>query len=601
MNAASAEVSGAESTRASTLPLVQLTRALSYAILLGGGITIFVSAYMVVATYSSLPYWDGWRQIDVAANGFNPLNPSWLWAQHNEHRLVLPKIFLAIDLRFFQARQNFLLTSIFAIQLAHLALLSWSLRALGSWKGDLWRTGTGLAAFCLFCPSQNENFIWGFQVCFVLPLFFATLCFAALSLYASQEIEPGIEDDAQQRPAKRPSRALLVISILGALAAAYSLANGNLLWPLILAGAVFLRLRFRVVLAIAAAGIASTALYFYQYARPEGHASPIASLAAPLQLLKYCATYFFSAWPHYGPPWLWILWLAALLLLLPVLTYVREFRALAVPLVLTIFYCLATALVTSAGRVNFGIAQAATSRYQSVALLFWCCLGLLLLGGAFAARRRSPSWFLAAQLFLLAVFIQGAFRSKDPISDARMHAFAQNTAAAALLTGVSDSAAFNNVVYPEPGVFPVTIPYMRANRLSVFSDSTASVLERTLESEFPLSDSVACFGTIEDIVPVRTSAGPALGPGLRMIGSAWDRRSNQAPAAIVITNDGKIVGLGATGGPRPQDQNASPRRYRFEGFVAFLPPLPRGSTANFYAILRGSSPSACLIRRLAVD
>src|SRR5215510_4362960 len=151
-----------------------LSNALSYVILVAGFLTIALSLYVVVTTYSSLPYWDGWRQIEVAANGASPVSPSWLWQQHNEHRLVLPKLFLAVDLRLFGARQVFLLASIFAIQLMHFALLSWSMRALGNWNGVLWRTGTGLAGFCLFCPTQWENFVWGFQVCFVLPPFFAT-------------------------------------------------------------------------------------------------------------------------------------------------------------------------------------------------------------------------------------------------------------------------------------------------------------------------------------------------------------------------------------------------------------------------------------------
>ena len=168
----------------------RITGPLSYAILLGGLATIVLALYMVVTSYSSLPYWDGWRQVDVAANGYSSVSPAWLWAQHNEHRLVLPKLFLAADLRFFRAHQVFLLASIFAIQLTHLALLSWSMRVLGGWTGDLWRSGTGLAAFCLFCPSQNENFIWGFQVCFVLPLLFQSLSFVALLLYATDSPRP---------------------------------------------------------------------------------------------------------------------------------------------------------------------------------------------------------------------------------------------------------------------------------------------------------------------------------------------------------------------------------------------------------------------------
>src|SRR5271167_4246521 len=180
---------------------------LSYAILLGGVITMGITAYMVVVSYSSLPYADGWIEANAGAYGTSPLNPAWLWAQHSEHRLIIPKIFLAVDLRLFHASQVFLLVSILAIQFLHLMLLGWSMRVLGGWRGTVWRTGMGLAAFCLFCPTQWENFGWGFQVCFVLPGLFATSSFVGLLLYWMDPKQPG----------RRRSWVWLVVANLAAL------------------------------------------------------------------------------------------------------------------------------------------------------------------------------------------------------------------------------------------------------------------------------------------------------------------------------------------------------------------------------------------------
>jgi hypothetical protein len=102
----------------------RLSHALSYGILLGGFLTITVSVYMVVATYSSLPFWDEWGQAALVAKGGSPLSPDLLWRQQNEHRLVIPMVFLAADLQLFQGKQVFLLASILAIQFLHLVLLS---------------------------------------------------------------------------------------------------------------------------------------------------------------------------------------------------------------------------------------------------------------------------------------------------------------------------------------------------------------------------------------------------------------------------------------------------------------------------------------------
>ncbi len=218
---------------------------LSYVILLGGIVTIGVALRLVVTTYSNLPFWDGWIQLGLEG-GEKPLSPAWLWKQWNEHRLVIPKLFLAADLYLFQARQVLLLASILVIQFLHLALLSWSMWVLGGWRGALWRTGTGLAAFCLFCPAQQENFVWGFQVCFVLPQLLATSSFVALLLYW---------DESRPQADKPPSSRFLVVSVLAALGATYSLANGTLLWPLLVVAALYLRLRAAAVASFGITGL----------------------------------------------------------------------------------------------------------------------------------------------------------------------------------------------------------------------------------------------------------------------------------------------------------------------------------------------------------
>src|SRR6516162_4863916 len=233
---------------------------LSYAILFGGLLTIAVTLYMVVTTYSSLPFWDGWEGFRFAANGGDLFSLAWLLRLHNEHWMMIPKLFLAADIRLFQGRQAFLLASIFAIQLIHLALLSWSMHVLGGWRGAIWRSGTGLAAFCLFCPSQYENFVWSFQVDFVLPHLLATLSFVALALYWRE---------LQAQPERQPSPKFLVVSVLSALGATFSLSSGILLWPLLVLAAVYLRLRVQAILSFLAFGAASISAYLYYYVRSE--------------------------------------------------------------------------------------------------------------------------------------------------------------------------------------------------------------------------------------------------------------------------------------------------------------------------------------------
>src|SRR5271166_6123229 len=156
--------------------LESLANALSYAVLAGGAITIALAVYLAVLGHSKLPFWDEWMQIDFAANEGPGHTLDWLWRQFNQHRVVIPKLFLLADLRWFRATQTSLIVSNFGLQFLHLALLGWSLRVLGGWRGPLWRTAFGLLAFCLFCPSQWPNLVMGFTgLCNFLPPLFASL------------------------------------------------------------------------------------------------------------------------------------------------------------------------------------------------------------------------------------------------------------------------------------------------------------------------------------------------------------------------------------------------------------------------------------------
>jgi hypothetical protein len=82
---------------------------------------------MVIAAYSPLYFWDSWQIVFAAVHGERLLSWHWLWAQHNEHRMVLPNLFFIADLAWFRGRQGFLLVTIFIIQSLHLALLAWSM------------------------------------------------------------------------------------------------------------------------------------------------------------------------------------------------------------------------------------------------------------------------------------------------------------------------------------------------------------------------------------------------------------------------------------------------------------------------------------------
>ncbi|HEX6861619.1 MAG TPA: hypothetical protein VF414_02330, partial [Thermoanaerobaculia bacterium] len=45
-----------------------------------------------MTTYSvDIPFLDDWEMIPVLT-GVEPVTPGWLWSQHNEHRIVIPRL-----------------------------------------------------------------------------------------------------------------------------------------------------------------------------------------------------------------------------------------------------------------------------------------------------------------------------------------------------------------------------------------------------------------------------------------------------------------------------------------------------------------------------
>lgn len=554
--------------------------AASRLILLAGMGTIFACAYMMVATYSPLPFWDGWIEVMYGAQGGNPFTLDWLWSQYNEHRMPIPKLFLLADLHWFHATQSFLLISIFSIVLAQLLVFGWMLRKLGGWRGWLWRSGFGLAAFCLFSLAQWENLTWGMQVCFVFPGLLASLAFIGLLLYW------------KNRTQGRRWR-YLSLSIASALGASWCYANGNLLWPLLVIAALALGLEWRAVLTYAVAGAVCIALYMYGYVRPASNLG-FGSMAANV---KYLAAYFGSSWVgndqnHALAECIGMLGFGLLLFFaLGVRSDLRENRLLRLELLLLMLFCLASGAATALGRSQLGIVQAFSSRYQTVALLYWCCLGLLILD-SFAARELGRHFgVVALQLGFLLLMGFGAMNAGTPLIRARVRSFHLNAGAMSLVTDITDQDQLKWVYWGRRAMKEVN-PYIRENRLSIYDKPIYGWLGQPLASTFRIASADRCSGKVESATAMEAAAFPAL----RVTGWAWDNQRREPPVAIVTASEGTITGLGAVGDFRPlQKSSRNWMSGNYVGYTAYSQNVSRSEPIAIYAIVKGRPATACLV------
>ncbi len=555
----------------------RLTIWLSYGLLFTGIGSAIASAYIVISTYSPLPHWDEWALFAHLATG-KGWSLSWLWAQHNEHRIFVPKIFFLLDVQFFRGTQVFLLASIFATQFLQISLLSFSLWSLGDMRGPAWRTGIGLIVYCILCPTQYENLVWGFQLQFVIPAAMATVSTLSLLLYY-----------------RRPRVWLLALSIAAATLATWSLANGMLLWPLLLLAALLLRMRRRIVVAVAASAVANIGLYLYHYHRPSAQSGVLPAQSVG-EILKYVAVYFGSTFVRHSSGWSAILagtmglctalWIIARVILQRGTAIQSGTRSLLLlELSLLMLLCIATAAITASGRLHLGLEQATASRYQTFALLFWCSLGLAVL---FYASRNSTR-FTAISASLLALMLGFATQVRLPLIDAQWRHLRLQTISLALLTGVHDPAVLADA-YPDPQVVLRAAQYMKENRLSIFAGRRYSQLGQPLEAVYKLQDANECSGYVSSsqVLPADD------GNGLRLRGYAWDRQHSRPAREIVAVGDGRIEGFGEsvsiplTSAALDLDSDAA----RF-GWLAFVRNVSPPTRIELYAVTGKHSAYVC--------
>jgi len=569
---------------------------------------VTVSAYIVITTYSPLPHWDEWALFDHLAT--HPgWSWTWLWAQHNEHRILVPKLFFLADVYFFRGTQVLLLASIFLVQLLQAALLSFSLWRLGGMRGPAWRTGTGLIAYCILCPTQQENLTSGFQLQFVLPAAMATLAVLSFLLFS-------------RGPERRERPLLLWIAIAAATVATWSLANGMLLWPLLLLAALLLRATRSTWILLLLFSAANVGLYLYHYRRPSPTSGVLPSFHALGNFLRFVAIYFGSTFVRHSSGWIALIIGAAglcagLFIIVRSLLQRGTNSLLALELALLMLLCIATAAITASGRLSLGLEQATASRYQTFALLYWCSLGLAALsyivgvaldssflapqrmpgsGPAFApgrdssaAGRKTPSagWnaFCAALLVLMLGF---ATQVRLPLIDAQWGQLRLRLVSLALLTGVHDPAVLAEA-YPAPQIVLRATQYMKKNRLSIFAGEQYSQLGQPLDAVFRSSGANECSG-----YPASAQLVPANeGQGLRLTGYAWDGELQRPAREIVAVAAGRICGFGSNVSIPLSSSNAGPRAdpARF-GWITFVRDAGSANTINLYAVV-GSRQQVC--------
>jgi nitrate reductase NapE component len=305
---------------------------------------------------SNLVMLDEWRvALDLQALHSGRLTFGYLFAQHNEHRLLFPRLLMLglAKVSSFNSMYEMYMGWVFLCATGFLLFRS-HMRS-----GRLTPGWVALAippTWLFFTTRQWENLLWGWQ----LQVFLAVLSFVS----ASYLLEKSRGMDRR-----------FILALACALVSSFSFADGLLVWPVCLAQFLFQRRGLpegpkKSALwpagLWACIGMGVYFVYLHHYVRPAYHPSTLYCLQHPGMFFSYMAVALGS--PVTGVPES-AFPIGCLLACIYAVAFLRFRSARSfLPLSLMLFSVLSAAML-GVGRSGSGVDQAYSSRYVTISLL----------------------------------------------------------------------------------------------------------------------------------------------------------------------------------------------------------------------------------------
>ena len=545
--------------------------------------------------YTRIPWFDAWDYWIEYMAAPNPVTV--LLDRMNEHRIVITRLLQLADLACCHADSRLLLWATYLIQFGSAAVLYRMGADAFRWGRSERVYAAGLILTFAFAAGQWINFTWLFLNGFLMIPFAVMAAFVLLK-NSVEETESG----------RIASRARVLGSIGMALVATASLSNGVLVWPLLVAMAVMLRLPTRVAVVIGVVGGLVVLAYVSGDSRAtndhvgEGLRQPRTALAFALGTLGSAADEPLTALGRLlGRDWAaarlpvailaGAIGLAATVYL--AIAAARQRAALdrhRLPLLYTLAFFIVTSLLIGVGRARLPLVEALTARYVTFSLLFFACLLLIVTSEAAAAPpgRRFGIRFGA---LILALLVGGVPQLPKVAYAADTERFLAE-GEYALINDVYAIEAWYRF-FSAPGKMIPVVRYFREHRLSLFTRDWSAWVGQPVTSHFAVGDASSCAGFWDSARP----AGGSYTPAVLAEGWALDRRFVKAPDLLVFADaSGTIIGY-ATGTRRRLDVEAvwPQATNKRVGWVAFLPGDLAGDVSAFVRL--GDERTLCPIAR----
>jgi hypothetical protein len=560
---------------------------LAFAILVG-----LADVFYILRHYTRFPFGDHWIWLErFYRNGLLAT----LYAQFNEHRLVIPGLWYFLDHRYFGGTNTFLVVLLVLMQIGCIILAVLPLCRQTDAPKPVRYVFAGFVVITMLWFIQAEDFFYPYQICIVC-------CnlgiLGSLHLFARF-----VERTRQSRP--------LVWVGIGMLACAlwanFSNGHGILVWPVLLAAGLLLRLPARWLSIVLLVMLCALGIYFFHYQTPAQHAGPLESLHHPIRVMHYVV--LMIGLPFFGAGTQDIrlsshvvsyvisisgILLAAVLLLRFARTKAAQRSREQVIYCSLMLLCLGACSITALGRSRFPLWQALSGRYAPIPLLFWISLTGLIT--AYLCAREVRGGLGSAVWCALLVIASMATLSTHLLLGRNMAVRERGQAAAALsiTVGVPDlprigeelSGQFNRILF----VDRAAVPFLGH---SLFWRPEAAVLGTPLLDHFQLAPANECLGVVDmvNLLPEPASK------GARLLGWAWDGHRRSEISGVWVVDDQKVIrGLGITRLSRPDVAAAYPNAdMDAAGWVAYSQlPAPGSDALTVFASLDGGK-SVCQI------
>ena len=322
---------------------------------------------VLILKYSvNVPIQDQWQISDIFEK-FNQRTLSFndLIAQHNESRKFFPRlIFLALGfITKWNIRYEMLVTFLLACIVSINIYLLNKLTIGGSRIKGL--TIAFISNIFIFSAVQYENWLWGIQIVIFIPI----VCITSCILIAYSRLN---------------NRTKILICMVLSTISTFSYANGLLAWVIVLPVLALVQLKFwsdirkNIILYLLfwiIGFIANVTFYFHDYQKPLSHPNPLESIQYPYQIFQYFLVFLGGSLGVNSSIQALnnsiIFGLVIIIIFIGFCSYIiwhikdYELRYKTISWIMLGSYTVISALVTSFGRVTFGVEQALSSRYTT--------------------------------------------------------------------------------------------------------------------------------------------------------------------------------------------------------------------------------------------